>query len=108
MRRQSNRHPIYRHIGERLREAGCIYRLGEIELTESQPDAARSNFESALALYRSIHHPCPMGIATCRLAHLEAHPATGRDLLTEAADTWHSIDREDLIDALRAEFPGEF
>ncbi len=44
--------PIYREVGNRLGEAICITRMGDIALRRSNDEEARRRYEEALPLYR--------------------------------------------------------
>ena len=98
---------LCRDRGDVRGEANCIQRLGDIALDRSDHEGARGRYEEALRLYRQIPEPYSIGWTLRRLAQLESDLAGRKALLSEIVTQWRSIDREDLIDDLRAEFPGE-
>ena len=99
--------PLYRQVGAVLGEANCIRSLGDIALRDSRAEEARERFQAALDLYRRIPEPYSIGWALCRLARIEKDKSKRADLLAQIASVWMGIDREDLVEGLRREFPGE-
>jgi tetratricopeptide (TPR) repeat protein len=99
--------PLYRQVGAVLGEANCIQSLGDIALRDGRAEEARERFQTALDLYGRIPEPYSIGWALCRLARIEKDKSKRADLLAQIASVWMGIDREDLVEGLRREFPGE-
>lgn len=90
-----------------LGEANCIQRLGDIALAEEDAVLAGAKFREALEFFRSVPEPHSIGWALPRLARLESDSEKRALLLAEAVGCWTRIDRSDLVEDLRREFPGE-
>jgi tetratricopeptide (TPR) repeat protein len=107
-RRYEEALPLYRQVGSVQGEANCILSLGDIALREGHEADARKRFEDALALYRRIAEPYSIGWTLRRLARMEEDEGKRAALLQEIVAAWRGIDREDLVEGLRGELPGEF
>jgi hypothetical protein len=84
----------------------CFSCLGASALHRSDHDTARTNYESALAIYERIREPYSIGATRLRLARLAADDE--RRLHVDAAkEAWQSIGRSDLIKQFLGEFSGE-
>ncbi len=99
--------PLYRQVGDVLGEANCIQSLGDIALRDGRGEEASERFKAALDLYRRISEPCSVGWTLRRLARMETDESKRAKLLAEAASLWMGSDRDDLVEDLRREFPGE-
>lgn len=86
-----------------LGEANCILSLGDLALRRSDNAAARSHWEEALALYARIPEAYSMGMTLRRLAGTE-EAAARAVLVRRARELWLSIQRDDLVAQLDAEF----
>ena len=96
--------PLYQRVGDVLGEANCILSLGDIALRRSQHDEARARYEEALSFYVRIPEPYSLGQTHRRLARL-AQGADQCAQVKKAEGYWSSIDRPDLVQDLKGEFP---
>ena len=97
--------PLYRRAGSVLGEANCILGLGDIALDRAEREAAQARYEEALALYARIPEPYSIGGAERRLARIAPDDATRLRHVRNARDAWTRIDRGDLVEDLKVEFP---
>jgi tetratricopeptide (TPR) repeat protein len=96
--------PLYRQAGSVLGEAHCINGLGDIALRESDLDSARARYEEALPLYQAIPDATSVGWTLVHLARLDLAGSERICHWKAARQAWASIRREDLIEAIQAEF----
>ena len=64
----------------------------------------RARYEQALPLYQAIPDPYSIGWTLVRLARLDPAGSERLRHWKAARQTWTSIGREDLIEAIKAEF----
>jgi tetratricopeptide (TPR) repeat protein len=98
--------PLYQQAGSVLGEANCILGLGDIARGRADYDTARAHYQQALALYQVIPQPYSIGLTHIALARLSP---VGKERLGHwqaAREAWASIEREDLIKSVAAEFEG--
>ncbi len=96
--------PLYEQVGEVLGQANCIKGLGDIALAQPDYDAARDAYEQALTLYTGIAEPYSIGMTRRRLARLEKDSLARCAHVSDARKAWLSIERDDLVAQLAAEF----
>jgi tetratricopeptide (TPR) repeat protein len=96
--------PLYQQIGDVLGEAHCTRGLADLALDRSDCDSARSGYQRSLRLYRQIREPQSVGLVCRALARIETDQKLKRNLVGEARIAWLSINRQDLVTDLDAEF----
>ncbi len=96
--------PLYQRVGDWLGKAGCIQGLGDIALKVGNLRQAHELHLSALAIYEKIPAPISIGRARCELARLASDKGARRAHVAAARAAWRSIERDDLIEQLDAEF----
>lgn len=95
---------LYTQIDSCLGRANCIRSLGDVALAGEDRNEAWEHFVQALTLYQQLQELYSIGWTKVRLARLSA---TGREryaMAEGAFAAWRSIDREDLVQQLTAEF----
>lgn len=96
--------PLYRTVGSMLGEANCILGLGDIAFKRSASDDAVMHWEDALPLYVHLGEPYSIGQSHRRLARVAATGEERRAHVDAARAAWTSINRDDLVAELDAEF----
>jgi tetratricopeptide (TPR) repeat protein/transcriptional regulator with XRE-family HTH domain len=97
--------PLYRQVGSVLGQANCIQSLGDIAIRRSEHGTAKQAYEEALDLFERIPEPYSIGWTHVRLARLEKSKNGRREHVAKASLCWKQIDRPDLVESLRQEFP---
>jgi hypothetical protein len=90
--------------GTVIQQANTWKALGDLQAGRSDHDGARARYEQALPLYQAITEPFSVGWALVRLARLDPAGSERLDRWEAAVQAWTSVGREDLIEAIRAEF----
>lgn len=96
---------LYEHVGFVAGEAFCIDGIGDIAFARSERDAARAAWSQALEKYARIPDPLFIGRSHRRLARISVDDEDRRAHVEAARSAWQSIQRDDLIAQLDAEFP---
>ncbi len=96
--------PLYEKVGDILGQANCIRGLGDIALERWDRDGARTLYQRALELYERIPEPYSIGSAHRSLARVTRNEEESRRHVEAARDSWLSIGRTDLVEALDREF----
>jgi len=96
---------LYGELGWKLGEGTCQQGLGDIQRANCQDSGAKAQWELALRLFTDFGDPYSMGDAHWRLARVSDHPAERERHLREARDCFTRINRPDLVEMLRREFP---
>jgi hypothetical protein len=91
-------------LGDRSLQAQVREMSGDVALARSDHAGARAAYDQALTLYQRIPEPYSIGLAHCRLARIAGSADDRRRHVRAAEDAWSSIDREDLLHELAAEF----
>jgi len=96
--------PMFREVGDKLGEANCIKRLGDIALRRSDHAGAKARYEEAVARYREFGDPYSLGRGLAYLGKV-LDGAARAAAVAEARQCFAGIVREDLLKVLDGWFP---
>jgi tetratricopeptide (TPR) repeat protein len=96
--------PLYRRGGDVQGEANCIQRLGDIAQAASDLVAASECYKTALALYTRIDQSYLIASTHRLLARIATEPNEKQRHVDTARALCAQIHRQDLVEALDAEF----
>jgi tetratricopeptide (TPR) repeat protein len=96
--------PLYQEVGVVLGEANCLQGLAVIAAAEGARDVAEAKHREALALYERVPVPYSIGHAHRLLARLATDGVLQTMHIMAAREAWRSINRDDLVAELDAEF----
>lgn len=96
---------LYERMGNIFGQANCVQGLGDLSFMKGDQEGATHLYRRALEMYEGLSEPYSTGQTHSRLARTGNTEEQRRFHLHAARDAWTSIDRFDLLEDLKKEFP---
>jgi hypothetical protein len=90
---------------DRRGEANCLKNLAFTAFSRNDRDAVKGFFRDALEIYQEISELYSVGMTHQALAQLASEVDDRNSHIIAAKTAWEAINRDDLINQLRTQFP---